>query len=112
MVGDSAVAVDAHSHPPLSITPGHPPPLPQEIVDAEGSDQWTLMHRYNRASDLIEGVLQGRYGRGQDQVASAMSRVFIWLRRGCGGICKRLDLSVYDSLVSLPPSPPLVACYT
>ena len=33
-------------------------PLLQEIVDAENSGAWTLMHRYNKAADLIECALR------------------------------------------------------
>ena len=29
-----------------------------EIVEAEASNAWTLMHRYNKAYDLLEKVVQ------------------------------------------------------
>ena len=51
-----------------------------EIVEAENSSAWTLMHRFNKAAEIIEGVMSGSYGRSQEELASAMSRVYIWLR--------------------------------
>lgn len=51
-----------------------------EIVEAESSDQWTLMHRFNKAAEVVESVLNGTYGRGQEDLTHAMSRVYIWLR--------------------------------
>ncbi len=32
--------------------------ISQEIVEAERSNAWTLMHRYNMAHDLLEKVVQ------------------------------------------------------
>ena len=47
------------------------------IVDAEvNSGGWTLMHRFNKASDLIDGILNGSYEPSGD----AMARIFVWLR--------------------------------
>eukprot|EP00884_Botryococcus_braunii_P013250 jgi/Botrbrau1/21926/Bobra.0249s0050.1 len=70
--------------------PGGATPLPQEdvcafqdelsceIVHCETkADQWTLMHRYNKAADLIEALLQGEMN---DDAADGMARIFVWLR--------------------------------
>ncbi|EFJ44707.1 hypothetical protein VOLCADRAFT_118653, partial [Volvox carteri f. nagariensis] len=52
--------------------------LSRSIVEAEvNSSQWTLMHRFNKAADLIYEVLNGYY---EIDVAAAMSRIFVWLR--------------------------------
>ena len=34
--------------------------LVRQIADAESSDQWTLMHRFNRAADLLDQALTVR----------------------------------------------------
>ncbi|GIL61955.1 hypothetical protein Vafri_16315 [Volvox africanus] len=52
--------------------------LSRTIIDAEvNSSQWTLMHRFNKAADLIAEVLNGYY---EIDVAAALSRIFVWLR--------------------------------
>ena len=34
--------------------------LSRQIVQAESSNEWTLMHRFNKAADLLEGALRVR----------------------------------------------------
>ncbi|GIL92123.1 hypothetical protein Vretimale_14920 [Volvox reticuliferus] len=52
--------------------------LSRTIIDAEvNSSQWTLMHRFNKAADLISEVLNGYY---EIDVAAALSHIFVWLR--------------------------------
>ncbi|GLC33353.1 hypothetical protein PLESTB_000342400 [Pleodorina starrii] len=52
--------------------------LSRNIIEAEvNSTQWTLMHRFNKAADLISEVLNGYY---EIDVSAAMSRIFTWLR--------------------------------
>jgi alpha-glucan,water dikinase len=47
------------------------------IVDSEvNSGAWTLMHRFNKASELLQGVTTGRFEPAED----AMARIFVWLR--------------------------------
>lgn len=47
------------------------------IVDCEvNSGAWTLMHRFNKASELLQGVTTGRFEPAED----AMARIFVWLR--------------------------------
>lgn len=50
-----------------------------DIVRAEGSAMWTLMHRYNKAASILDGLVAGQYGPDLD-VASAAAHVFVWLR--------------------------------
>ncbi|KAJ9505372.1 hypothetical protein QJQ45_028079, partial [Haematococcus lacustris] len=60
---------------PLSRLPDD---LSRAIVEAEvKSSAWTLMHRFNKAADLVNEVLNGYYDL---DVADAFSRVFVWLR--------------------------------
>lgn len=47
------------------------------IVDCEvNTGAWTLMHRFNKASELLQGVTTGRFEPAED----AMARIFVWLR--------------------------------
>ena len=32
--------------------------LARQIVEAEGSNEWTLMHRFNKAADLLDQALR------------------------------------------------------
>ncbi|KAK9816496.1 hypothetical protein WJX72_001009 [[Myrmecia] bisecta] len=51
--------------------------LSRTIVDCEvKSDQWTLMHRYNKAADLLDVALNG----SAEDVTADMARIFVWLR--------------------------------
>uniref|UniRef100_A0A7S1X676 Pyruvate phosphate dikinase AMP/ATP-binding domain-containing protein n=1 Tax=Tetraselmis chuii TaxID=63592 RepID=A0A7S1X676_9CHLO len=54
-------------------------PLGLEIIKAETSDMWTLMHRYNKSADLLEGLLDGQWGDKVDP-ASAAAHIYVWLR--------------------------------
>ena len=53
-----------------------------DVVECElGSKGWTLMHRFNRASDLLERELRRAEGPGDsDAAAAALSTIFVWLR--------------------------------
>jgi alpha-glucan,water dikinase len=51
-------------------------PLVREIIDSENSDKWTLMHRFNRAADLLEEVLAGTH----KDVTEAAAAIYVWLR--------------------------------
>jgi len=51
--------------------------LVQVISDAENSGAWTLMHRYNRVSDLLDDVISGQYGK---ELVDPMAKLFVWLR--------------------------------
>ncbi len=45
-----------------NVLAGFEDDLSRTIVDLEvNADQWTLMHRYNKAAELIEQALQVRY---------------------------------------------------
>lgn len=46
------------------------------IIDAENSSAWTLMHRFNRAADLLGDVLSGTV----DDAANATAALYVWLR--------------------------------
>jgi alpha-glucan,water dikinase len=47
------------------------------IVDCEvNTGAWTLMHRFNKAAELLQGVTTGRFEPAED----AMARIFVWLR--------------------------------
>ncbi|WPT16709.1 Alpha-glucan water dikinase [Picochlorum sp. SENEW3] len=51
--------------------------LSQTIIDCEvKSGAWTLMHRFNKASDLLEDIVQGRF----EPAEKAMATIFVWLR--------------------------------
>lgn len=52
--------------------------LSRAIVEAESSSMWTLMHRYNKAADLIRDTLNGYFD--SMPTADAFSRIYIWLR--------------------------------
>eukprot|EP00891_Asterochloris_glomerata_P007880 jgi/Astpho2/7880/e_gw1.00117.125.1_t len=56
--------------------------LSRTIVDCEvNSDQWTLMHRYNKAAELLDMILNVSMGGClQADVTAAMATVFVWLR--------------------------------
>ncbi|KAK2077624.1 hypothetical protein QBZ16_004470 [Prototheca wickerhamii] len=51
-------------------------PVGRAIVEAEASSAWTLMHRFNRASDLLGEILNGAY----EDVEGSLARLFVWLR--------------------------------
>jgi alpha-glucan, water dikinase len=51
-------------------------PLVREIINSENNDKWTLMHRFNRAADLLEEVLAGTH----KDVTAAAAAIFVWLR--------------------------------
>lgn len=51
--------------------------LSQIIIDCEvKSGAWTLMHRFNKASEILEDIVQGRF----EQTEKAMATVYVWLR--------------------------------
>ncbi|KAL4422809.1 hypothetical protein ABPG75_009006 [Micractinium tetrahymenae] len=51
--------------------------LSRIIVDCEvNTGAWTLMHRFNKASDLLGDVMSGRW---QD-VEGSLARIYVWLR--------------------------------
>eukprot|EP00798_Chlamydomonas_sp_ICE-L_P029012 gene29012-32203_t len=50
----------------------------ETIIECEVKyDMWALMHRYNKASDLINETLNGYF---EMDSADAMARIYIWLR--------------------------------
>lgn len=52
-------------------------PMLQSIVDAENSDKWTLMHRFNAVAGLLQdGVLGG----AAEDVPRAAAAAYVWLR--------------------------------
>ncbi|KAF5843594.1 hypothetical protein DUNSADRAFT_12856 [Dunaliella salina] len=51
--------------------------LSREIVDSENSSAWTLMHRFNKATDLINNVANGQYDLDP---ADGFARIYAWLR--------------------------------
>mmetsp|Transcript_20854 Transcript_20854/g.62756 ORF Transcript_20854/g.62756 Transcript_20854/m.62756 type:complete len:1085 (+) Transcript_20854:1468-4722(+) len=53
--------------------------LSRVIADFEKSDQMTLMHRFNKACDLLDQVQQGQMV-GEGGLAEAMATIFVWLR--------------------------------
>ena len=64
--------------------PGGPAPAAEEdvkdellrdLIDAERSQEWTLMHRYNKTADLLRAVLHGDYGADRDGRAAALYTV-------------------------------------
>lgn len=51
--------------------------LSRIIIDCEvKSGAWTLMHRFNKASDVLEDIVQGRF----EYTEKAMATVYVWLR--------------------------------
>ncbi|XRB06735.1 alpha-glucan, water dikinase [Pycnococcus provasolii] len=50
--------------------------LLNELIEAESSGMWTLMHRYNKIADLLDSSLSGMYGN----VDHALSKLFIVMR--------------------------------
>lgn len=51
--------------------------LSRTIVDSEvNSGAWTLMHRFNKAADLLAQALSA----GGEDVTDAMARIYVWLR--------------------------------
>ncbi|KAK9852315.1 hypothetical protein WJX84_008608 [Apatococcus fuscideae] len=66
----------ASAAPDQKETPNFEDEISREIVEAEQSNAWTLMHRYNKAHDLLEKVVQGK----TEDPADAMARIFVWLR--------------------------------
>lgn len=51
--------------------------LSQIIVDCEvKSGAWTLMHRFNKAADLLGDIIEGRF----EPTEQAMATIFVWLR--------------------------------
>lgn len=51
--------------------------LSRIIVDCEvNSGAWTLMHRFNKAAELINEVISGRFEPASD----AMAKIYVWLR--------------------------------
>lgn len=50
--------------------------LLQGIVDAENSDKWTLMHRFN----AVAGLLQDRVLGGGEDVPRAAAAAYVWMR--------------------------------
>ena len=51
--------------------------LLQEIVECEHRDQWTLMHRFNRCSELVRDVMDGNFGSDRTQ---SFRTLYVWLR--------------------------------
>jgi hypothetical protein len=63
-----------------SFSPGpHPSARSRIIVDCEvNTGAWTLMHRFNKASELLSDVMGGRF---KDQSREeALARIYVWLR--------------------------------
>eukprot|EP00873_Tetraselmis_striata_P000762 jgi/Tetstr1/421026/TSEL_012071.t1 len=54
-------------------------PVGLEIIKAESSSMWTLMHRYNKCADLLEGMLNGQWGEKVDP-ADAAAHIYVCLR--------------------------------
>ncbi|PRW33076.1 alpha-glucan water chloroplastic [Chlorella sorokiniana] len=51
--------------------------LSRIIVDSEvNTGAWTLMHRFNKATDLLGDVMQGRF----KDVEGSLVRIYVWLR--------------------------------
>jgi alpha-glucan, water dikinase len=50
--------------------------LLQSIVDAENSDKWTLMHRFNAAAGVLDEIMQGAH----EDVPRAAAAAYVWLR--------------------------------
>jgi alpha-glucan,water dikinase len=74
------VAADAAAASPAYETCDFEDELACDIVAAEvDSGAWTLMHRFNRAADLLERDL-ARAGGDPEAAAATLSTVFIWLR--------------------------------
>lgn len=47
------------------------------IVDAEvNSGAWTLMHRFNKAAELLDAIVNGNLGPQRE----ALARIYVWLR--------------------------------
>ncbi|KAG1681344.1 hypothetical protein FOA52_007392 [Chlamydomonas sp. UWO 241] len=55
-----------------------PDRLTKTIVEAENSSAWTLMHRFNKAADVLSEVLNGYYEELPRM--DAMAYVYVWLR--------------------------------
>lgn len=52
--------------------------LRRTIAESElNTNQWTLMHRYHKAADVINEVLDGFFDVDTDQ---AMADIYVWLR--------------------------------
>mmetsp|Transcript_39261 Transcript_39261/g.92974 ORF Transcript_39261/g.92974 Transcript_39261/m.92974 type:complete len:1415 (-) Transcript_39261:222-4466(-) len=49
------------------------------ILRAETQSQWTLMHRFNKVADILEGMMSGSYGPDLD-VPDAAAHLYVWLR--------------------------------
>jgi len=51
--------------------------LSRMIIDCEvKSGAWTLMHRFNKAADILEDIVQGQF----EPTEKAMATVYVWLR--------------------------------
>jgi hypothetical protein len=58
----------------------HALPRSRIIVDCEvNSGAWTLMHRFNKAAELLGDAVSGRFKQGQSQDES-LARIYVWLR--------------------------------
>ena len=55
-----------------------PDGLLRAIVESENSSAWTLMHRFNRATDLLSEALNGYFE--EIDLASCTSILYCWLR--------------------------------
>jgi alpha-glucan,water dikinase len=55
-----------------------PDRVTKAIVAAENSSAWTLMHRFNKAADVLSEILNGYYEDVPQM--DAMSYVYVWLR--------------------------------
>ncbi|KAI3430517.1 hypothetical protein D9Q98_005110 [Chlorella vulgaris] len=54
--------------------------LSRVIVDCEvNTGAWTLMHRFNRATDLLNDVMGGRFSKEQS-IEDSLARIYVWLR--------------------------------
>jgi alpha-glucan,water dikinase len=60
--------------PPVEATGDE---LLKDIIDAESSNAWTLMHRYNKSADLLDQILQGRFGGDR---GVSMAKLYVCLR--------------------------------
>ena len=51
--------------------------LVRQIADAESSDQWTLMHRFNKAADLLDQALTVSSSLPERQGSDQMLRLLL-----------------------------------
>jgi len=74
--GDSnfIVPIPGGPQPSVEVTGDE---LLQKIIDAESSNAWTLMHRYNLGADLLDQILQGQFCADR---GASMAKLYVCLR--------------------------------